>query len=83
MTDTTNGKLEQGIFQGMVLEALDMLKDAKEDNTQEHRRLFERIEEVAEELASRKSSANVSAAKTSGVMMGCWATIQGLFWLLG
>lgn len=78
-----NGVLAQGIFQGRVLEALDMLKNAKADNTEEHRRLFERIEEVAEELASRKSNARASAAKTSGIMMGCWATIQGLFWLLG
>lgn len=77
-----NGKLEQGIFQGRVLEALDTLKEANVDNRLEHRRLFKLIERLAGELATRKADSRAAAAKVSGLVVGVGVAIQGvvLWW---
>lgn len=77
-----NGKLEQGIFQGRVLEALDMLKEANVENKQEHRRLFKQLETVSNELATRKADSRAAAAKVSGLVVGVGVVIQGvvLWW---
>lgn len=94
MNDTTNGKIELGRFQGMVLEALETLKknadrDVEADHL-ERQRLYDhialqhdktnaRIDRLSEEISQKKSDARATSAKISGIIVGVGLALQGVF----
>jgi conjugal transfer/entry exclusion protein len=90
----SNGKKEQGRFEGMVLEALDNIKkdigDMQMRDRNEHQRLYdkihsstgdcsEQINELRKQIGGVEKKYRATAATVSGIVTSVGMAIQGAF----